>query len=70
VTEEPKSEMLMLVCMATGRLIDTGADYTRDDLAYAQRAKLMLRCPFCRKYHLFHFSDARLIPRENGGRRV
>jgi hypothetical protein len=54
--------MLMLVCTATGRLIDTGATYTRDDLLYAKRAKLILRCPFCRQCHLFHFSDARLVP--------
>jgi hypothetical protein len=60
--------MLMLVCTATGGLIDTGADYSRDDLAYAKRVKLMLRCPFCRKCHLFHFSDARLIRGGSGGR--
>jgi hypothetical protein len=59
--------MLTLVCMATGRGIDTGVCYGRDDLVYAKRAKLMLRCPFCRKSHLFHFSDAQLIPGGKSG---
>jgi hypothetical protein len=68
VTEEPKIGMLTLVCVATGRGIDTGAVYTRDDLVYAKRAKLLLRCPFCHKCHLFHFSDARLIPSDSSDR--
>jgi hypothetical protein len=45
VTEEPKSGMLMLVCMATGRLIDTGADYTRDDLAYGTTGQNAVALP-------------------------
>jgi hypothetical protein len=63
--EEPTSGLLMLVCTATDREIGTGVHYSRDDLARVARAKLLLRCPFCRQSHLFHFSDARL---QSGGR--
>jgi hypothetical protein len=67
MVEEPDSGMLTLVCMTTGREIGTGVRYTRDDLARATRAKLLLRCPFCRQSHLFHFSDARLQPADGRG---
>lgn len=60
--EELNSGILALVCMATGREIGTGVRYSRDDLARVARAKLLLRCPFCRQSHLFNFSDARLQP--------
>jgi hypothetical protein len=62
MTEEPNSGILALVCLATGGEIGTGVRYSRDDLARAARAKLLLRCPFCRQTHLFNFSDARLQP--------
>jgi hypothetical protein len=62
MAEEPDIGMLTLVCVATGQEIDTGASYTRDDLARTRRAKLLLLCPFCRQSHLFNFSDARLKP--------
>jgi hypothetical protein len=66
MAEQPNSGNLALVCLATGREIGTGVRYSRDDLARVARAKLLLRCPFCRQTHLFHFSDARLKP--SGGR--
>ena len=60
--KKPSMGILMLVCMATGQEIDTGAHYSWDDLARTRRAKLLLRCPFCRQSHLFNFADARLKP--------
>jgi hypothetical protein len=66
MVEKANSGILALVCLATGHEISTGVRYSRDDLARVVRAKLLLRCPFCRQTHLFHFSDARLLP--GGGR--
>jgi hypothetical protein len=62
MADDPDIGTLMLVCVATGQEIDTGVRYSRDDLAKARRAKLLLPCPFCRQSHLFHFTDARLEP--------
>jgi hypothetical protein len=62
MVEKANSGILALVCLATGHEISTGVRYSRDDLARVVRAKLLLRCPFCRQTHLFHFSDARLQP--------
>jgi hypothetical protein len=62
MAKEPDTGSLTLICVATGQEIDTGVRYSGDDLARARRAKLLLRCPFCRRSHLFHFSDARLKP--------
>ena len=56
----------MLVCAATGQSIDTGVRYEPTDLARATAAKLRLRCPYCHKYHLFGFADARLRPIRRG----
>jgi hypothetical protein len=52
----------MLICAATGQGIDTGVRYEPTDLERVTGAKLRLRCPFCHKYHLFSFADARLRP--------
>ena len=60
MAEEPNTGILTLVCVATGQEIDTGVRYSRDDLTKTRRAKLLLRCPFCRRSHEFKFSDARL----------
>jgi hypothetical protein len=32
----------------------------------ATAAKLRLRCPYCRKYHVFNFADAQLRPIRSG----
>lgn len=58
----PVTGVLTLVCMQTGREIDTRTPYTQDDLAKAEWVKLLLHCRFCRKTHLFNFSDARVKP--------
>jgi hypothetical protein len=60
MVEQPESGILALVCMATGCEIGTGVRYSREDLARVARAKLLLRCPFCRQTHVFNFSEARL----------
>jgi len=52
----------MLICAATGAEIDTHTTYSQADLRRARSAKLMLRCPRCRKEHVFDFADARLRP--------
>ncbi len=57
---------LVLVCAATGQSIETGVRYRKADLARVATAKLRLRCPFCRKYHLFSFADARVRPIRRG----
>jgi hypothetical protein len=56
----------MLVCAATQQSIDTGVRYAPTDLARVAAAKLRLRCPFCRKYHLFSFAEAKLRPMRRG----
>lgn len=53
---------LALVCVQTGKEIDTGVVYTRDDLERAKPAKLLEHCRHCGKPHMFKFSDARLKP--------
>jgi len=53
---------LTLVCVQTGKEIDTGVVYTQDDLERAKPAKLLLHCRYCGKSHIFKFSDARLKP--------
>ena len=56
----------MLVCAMTGQSVDTGVGYRKSDLARTTAAKLRLRCPFCRKHHVFNFADAKLRPLRNG----
>jgi hypothetical protein len=58
--------VLMLVCKVTGEIIDTGVRYTASDLGRAAAAKLRMRCPFCRKTHMFNFADATLRPLKRG----
>jgi len=58
--------VLMLICAMTGQGIDTGVRYQKTDLARATAAKLRLRCPYCRKYHVFSFADAKLRPIRTG----
>jgi ribosomal protein L33 len=58
--EKPARGRLTLVCTETGKEVDTGVVYTRDDLERAKPAKLLLRCRHCGKSHIFKFSDARL----------
>lgn len=58
--------VLMLVCAVTSQRIDTGVRYQETDLARTTAAKLRLRCPFCRKYHVFNFADAKLRPIRSG----
>ena len=58
--------VLMLVCTVTGERVDTGVRYTASDLSRAASAKLRMRCPFCRKTHMFGFADATLRPLKRG----
>ena len=60
--QNPTVGRLALVCVQTGKEIDTGVVYTRDDLERAKPAKLLERCRYCGKSHIFKFSDARLKP--------
>jgi hypothetical protein len=52
--------VLMLVCTVTKEAVDTGVRYTASDLTRAAAAKLRMRCPFCRRTHMFSFTDATL----------
>ena len=54
------SGVLVLVCLETGGEIDTGVTYSRVDLERTKAAMVLDQCPYCRKEHLFKFSDARL----------
>ncbi|MEA2984636.1 MAG: hypothetical protein QOD94_890 [Alphaproteobacteria bacterium] len=58
--EELSSGVLVLVCPETGGEIDTGVIYGRDDLERVKAAKLVCKCPSCRKQHVFNFSEAKL----------
>ena len=58
--------VLMLVCTATGEGVDTGVRYTASDLARTAAAKVRMRCPFCRRTHMFSFADATLRPIKRG----
>jgi hypothetical protein len=60
--EKYRGGELALVCTETGKEINTGVVYTQDDLERARPAKLLLRCRYCGKHHVFKFSDARLKP--------
>lgn len=62
MTKEPTSGWLTLVCPQTGKEIDTGVLYTQDDIERANPAKVLERCRYCGKSHIFRFSDARLKP--------
>jgi hypothetical protein len=60
--ENPTTGRLTLVCVETGREVDSGVVYTQKDLEWAKPAKLLLQCRYCGKSHIFKFSDARLKP--------
>jgi hypothetical protein len=58
--DELSSGVLVLVCPETGGEIDTGVVYCRDDLERVKAAKLVWKCPSCRKQNGFNFSEAKL----------
>ena len=58
--QKPTAGRLALICLETGKEIDSGVVYTQHDLERAKAAKLLLHCRYCGKSHIFKFSDARL----------
>jgi hypothetical protein len=60
--QHPTTGRLTLVCLQTGKELDTDVIYTQDDLERAKPAKLLLRCEHCGQSHIFKFADARLKP--------
>ena len=60
--DNPTAGRLTLICVETGKEIDSDVVYTQDDLEQKKPVKLLLHCRHCGKSHIFKFSDARLKP--------
>ncbi len=66
--KNPTTGRLTLICLQTGKEIETGVVYTQDDLERAKPAKVLERCRHCGKSHIFRLSDAYLKPTGIEGR--